>query len=681
MNNLNQNRSSILCFRRWTRKSYAVFSSLHKVVKIGVISFTCTFVQQSLAPVDAQMSVRTGLTDSVDLSEIEVSGDLPLALPQSTRSMQVVQQREIQSSPVQGIGDILENLAGLDIRQRGSEVQSDVSIRGGSFDQVLILLNGNNLTDPQTGHFNLDLPVGLENIQRIEILQGSAARIWGANAFSGVINIVTGTPTRKMGHSLNMQLASGSFKQMQAGGTYRYEAPDWLTSLSTTYKKSDGYRANTDYETLNSHLQLSKYNNRVGKLELQVGYQQKAFGANSFYTFDYPNQYEKTKTLFGSLNWQKRYGNSLISLKLNERIHHDRFELFRNGENAAVWYTGHNYHLNSVTNGSLNLIQQSHWGKTFVGVDVRNEHILSNVLGNLLPTPQPDRVDDMGVFTKQKNRFNSRLYADHTLYWSDLTLSAGASFNQNSDFGYYLTGGVDAGYNIDKNWKIKANWNRAVRLPTFNDLYYKSANQQSNPNLKPEKSATYEVNLQYSKNRIKLYGSGFFRKGTNVIDWVKHPDSTKWVSKNETSIDAFGADFGWEYRPEHSPITSLSITYSTLTMNKLATGYDSKYALDYLKQKTNLRLEHRLLKTKKAGEFSAVWNLNYQDRAGNYTHFSTTRLTDYKPSTLCDVRLNWKKSFWGVYMDAKNLFDTQYADFGGLTQPGKSLLVGLRLAL
>ena len=130
---------------------------------------------------------------SIHLKEIEVNAEKANLHPGLSRVVTVIDQQEIQKMPVKSIDELLDNVAGIDVRQRGvNGVQADISIRGGSFDQILILLNGINITDSQTGHYNLDIPLELSDVSRIEILQGSAARVLGPNAFSGVINIVTG---------------------------------------------------------------------------------------------------------------------------------------------------------------------------------------------------------------------------------------------------------------------------------------------------------------------------------------------------------------------------------------------------------------------------------------------------------------------------------------------------------
>ena len=128
----------------------------------------------------------------------------------------VIPREEIEYAPVTSIQELLEYVAGVDVRQRGAEgVQADISIRGGTFDQTLILLNGVNITDPQTGHHNLNLPVSINQIERIEILEGPAARVYGPNAFSGAINIVTRQPDKT---SWKLAIEGGSFGYFDVQG-------------------------------------------------------------------------------------------------------------------------------------------------------------------------------------------------------------------------------------------------------------------------------------------------------------------------------------------------------------------------------------------------------------------------------------------------------------------------------
>jgi len=658
-----------------------VFASLNKVVKIGFVTFSCTLVQQEYQAVFAQ-SDSTHITQEVNLDEVEITENALKFGSGLARTISVMDQREIAASPVHSIDDILEQIAGIDVRQRGSDgVQADLSIRGGSFDQVMILLNGVNITDPQTGHYSLDIPVNLQQIQRIEVLQGSGSRIWGPNAFSGAINIITTpnpTSPSKQGY---LEIGTGSFGQKNISASGTLKKGQWILGGSASQKQSDGYTKNTDYTLFNSHVLAVLQSRNLGTFQLQLGYQQKAFGANSFYSFAYPSQFERTKTLLSSLNWEITKGKTNWQAQIYERQHHDRFELFRNMENAASWYTGHNYHQTDVTGGFFKAIHLTPMGKTTVGIEVRNEHIFSNVLGESMAENQKDFLDKEAVFTKEKNRTNCRFFTDQMVFWGPFHLSTGITGNYNSGFGSTIYGGVDMEYELNSSLNAFFNLNEATRLPTFTDLYYKSATQNSNPNLLPELSTTYEVGLNYKVQGFKASVSAFYREGKNVIDWVKVPDSTKWESRNLTSINALGGNMKAEYRFNNGFLQYISLSGSVLHLDKSADGFDSKYALDYQKHKVNMHLEHRLFESKMAGKLNGTWNICWQDRAGNYTDFISKQPKNYQPYSLTDFRLAWNKKNIGLYADVTNLLNVRYADFGGLMQPGRFFRAGLKYTL
>ena len=142
---------------------------------------------------EAQVVPEFRLADSTELASAIVVGHR-VALPQQSigHTLDVLTATQIAQLPVATVTEALQYVPGLDLRQRGPRgVQADLSIRGGSFEQVLVLVDGIKLTDPQTGHHTLNIPVPLENVERIEVLKGPGARLYGQNAFAGAINIVT----------------------------------------------------------------------------------------------------------------------------------------------------------------------------------------------------------------------------------------------------------------------------------------------------------------------------------------------------------------------------------------------------------------------------------------------------------------------------------------------------------
>ncbi|MBP1664315.1 MAG: TonB-dependent receptor [Bacteroidetes bacterium] len=642
----------------------------------------------------------------IQLNEIEVNADKTNVYKGVGRIVTVINQTEIEKAPVKSIDELLDYIAGIDVRQRGvNGVQADVSIRGGSFDQILILLNGINITDPQTGHYNLDIPLDLADVSRIEILQGSAARVLGPNAFSGAINIITGErkPEEKPDSTkfisergiwsginqkrlseeneyiLKSHHSTGSYGYLSQSVSANYFNKKWSVLGSAINKKSNGYIENTDFNTSNFYLQ-SKYNSlKTGTIEAQAAVQIKSFGSNSFYSLAYPNQFEHTRTFLTTLNWNYLVGNTTVNTQVYWRQHHDRFELFRNMEGAEQysWYTGHNYHLTNIMGGKITGSYTGFAGKTTLGADIRNEQIYSNVLGVKMEEPYSVPFEKNQKFTFEDSRLISNIFLDHSLKARKWTLSGGVALNHVRQFGTHINGGCDIVYEFTKKARIYASANSAVRLPTFTDLYYKGPQQAANPDLQPEKSTTFELGTKISTTRLFVSGTAYYRFGRNVIDWVKR-DTTdiKYVSLNLTNVNAIGTDISTEYRLSKGFLHSITFNYSFLNLYKHVDMLESKYALDYLKHKVVIGLNHTV-----CPRLKARWNFGYYDRSGSYPDFVTKQKVDYKPYVMADVRFNWQGSAFNLYGDINNLLNQKQVDFGGLSLPGRNFLIGIKLQI
>lgn len=606
---------------------------------------------------------------AVRLQSIDVIASQYKLFSDLGRTIHVIDRKTIEQLPVQNIDELLESIPGVDIRNRGvGGTQSDISIRGGSFDQVLILLNGVNLTDPQTGHYNLNIPVELSDVVRVEVLQGSS--IYGANAFSGAINIITENNNLS---NISTQLSAGSFNSYLQNITANYNQNNFRTLASVTHKSSEGYITNTDYDILNvfSHTNLSSAS--LGKFDLQLGYQTKAYGANAFYSFDYPHQFDYNKALFGSFNWNYSKNNLIINAQSYYRQHYDRFELFRNMDKAPTWYTTHNYHLTDVIGGKLNSNIITDLGKFTLGIDIRNEHISSNALGIILPEVVQNTYDKSHPFTKSDNRLLSSGTLNYSKYFELLYFSIGLSETYSEKYGFSTTGGIDLTYLINDYSRFNFSANSAQRLPTFTDLYLQNSIQKADVNLKPEQSKSFELSYTSKFNQFKVNASAYYRIGTNVIDWVKLPDSPKWQSKNLADINALGSDINIQYNFRNSFIRTIKLDYSYLNIDKKATDFDSKYALDYLKHKFAVAIQHNIF-----GNISAMWKVGYFDRAGNYSDFATKTIMEYKPYTMLDTRILWASKHFDLFGDINNLLNVSYADFGGMNQPARNFTIGFK---
>ena len=658
------NRAEMITFKRWGRKAYSLFSVLKQPVRIGVLLAVYTSV--------AEPELLFAQTDSskvsmeYNLGEVEVRAQrAPVAFSQVARMVSVITREQIEAAPVQSLQELLEYALSVDVRQRGvNGVQADISVRGGSFDQTLILLNGINISDPQTGHHSLDLPVSLKNIQRIEILEGPAARVFGPNAFSGAINIIT---TSEGSSNVKLDVSVGQHQLADINVSGNLHRANWNHFLAFNRMSSDGYIDNTDFKTWNAFYQ-TKLNTKPGTLDFQVGRMNKAFGANSFYSDTYPHEFEATKTTFASLKFET--GTKIhLTPSIYWRRHQDRFELFRSAPTTYPF----NYHLTDVFGSNLNAWVESTLGKTAFGAELRSENVWSNKLGLDIP-PIAVPGESGQLFTKSYSRTTISYFAEHSIYLNKLSISAGAMANWISDlgFGWNIYPGADVAYAFTKQVKLYGSANSSLRMPTFTDLFYSDPTHLPNPDLKPEKSTTIEGGIKLTFKGISGRAGAYHRRGKNLIDWIRENETDKWQTKNLTSINTTGIELSGNLFPEivwNKPlfITKLGINYSYSQQDKGNKNVFSYYVLDNLKQKLDIELNHKIW-----SKLKGSWRISYQDRNG-----IRTATENYQPFWLVNARLMWKTPRTEIYLLAANLLDTKYYDLGTIEQPGRWISLGI----
>lgn len=635
--------------------------------KLRIISvFALLFASgASFAQVDT-----SGVASHQKLSEVVVKAEQRKnTFSKLTRVVSTITKEELKMAPVQSVADVLSYAAGVDIRTRGPVgVQSDISVRGGSFDQVLILLNGVNITDPQTGHHNLNLPVDIASIERIEILQGPGARSFGPNAFSGAINFITTSPSR---NQTRVGVAGGDFGFLSLGASTSVQKGALGAFFSANRQQSTGYINNTDFEVNSYYGNLTYKKAELGEFDLSTGVQDKGFGANSFYSVKYPNEYEATKTYFSSLRWGKEFGAFSIAASGYWRRHFDRFELFR--YNPEPFYKNHNYHRTDVYGGNVKLTAYSALGKTLVGVELREEEILSNVLGEKLNNP----VKIVGTslfYTNGVDRLNTSAFIEHSYNYKDLFLSAGLMLNNADDFGTSRFWGADASYLFGTSgFKIFTSANQSYRLPTFTDLYYKSAVHDGNPFLKPEEALTYEVGAKYEKGSWNIQLVGYKRVADNSIDRVKLPADAKTKAENLTKITTKGVELTASYNPAYKVLKGVTGSFTYQDQDKDSDQYISMYVLDYLNYKATLSTMLGICK-----DVSVNLRGAYQDRKGTYTNPSGVEVP-YSAFFTLDAKVLYTFGSITTFAEASNILNKSYYDLGNIEQPKRWFKAGVSI--
>lgn len=700
-------------FRHFNRKGYALFSALGREVKVGVLTVaTLSTAAPALAagagiaahhpllPVAGDVS---GLDDDRLLSEaVTTASRTPMAADVAARPVVVLQAAELAAAGVSTVNDVLKLCAGVDVRQRGAfGMQTDISIAGGTFDQITFLIDGVAVNNPHTGHNAADFPLNLSDIERIEVLEGAASRVLGTQAFSGAVNIVTrrtpGAAAAASGGSHGT-----AFGELRLADQRRWaDRPDRLLSwnLSGGTGRSDGAVANSDFRSAKAFAQ-ARYEDEAFRLTALFGHSDKTFGANTFYSAAYPNQWEGTERQIIALRGETK-GRWHLSPQVSWLRNEDHFQLIRNT------HTAENFHLGDVFTLGVNAWTQWRLGRTAFGAEMREERIRSTNLGLPLDTAQwqriggktpvldaegrwVDRNGGAAFYTRRMSRTNLSYFLEHNLLFHRWTLSLGVLAQRNSalDDTFRFYPGVDVACRPSERWTLTASWNRALRLPTFTDLFYKSPTQQGNVGLKPEECSTFRCGADLRPVAgVQLSVGGFFQRGTDMIDWVMRSPEDVYRSTN-FQLDNYGLSATAEvlFAPllgSDQPLTRLHLDFARLWQERKDDQpvFKSNYALEYLRHKLVATLDHRI-----TSHLGASWTFRLQDRNGRYQVFDpATRkavpgvLAPYGTHGRLDLKLHWTTARYSLYLDLQNLTGHRAYDLGNVEQPGFLLMAGAKV--
>jgi len=662
-------------FRKWSNKKWAVHASLHKVIIIGTLSVSYQMVAQDRPSAESDTS-RHMLT--MELEEVEATGEWPAAMEDvSLRPALTVTSADIGEAAATTHEDLLEYLPQVDIRQRGKHgTQADLSIQGGTFDQSLVLLNGINISDPQTGHFQLNVPLDLMATDRMELLTGSATRRYGTQAFAGAVNLVTEPDDSTWFNGL---LKAGQHRYYKAGIRANIGGKFLSTMASISTSGSDGYRENTDFGTVNAYLHTVAGRGKF-RTHLIAGVNGREFGANAFYTPAFPRQYEETRTGLTALKLEYQHGPWQWDFNAYARLNRDMFLLDR--DDPAFY---RNDHRTTAAGADTEIRLSSRMGVTHTGLRFRNERIRSTSLGEPL-APEDVVVQDDSIvlgFGHIRNELNWNL--NHSWEQGPVSLSAGMLVHLNSDLenspGIYP--GADIRIRLTQRLRLYGSVNRSMRLPTFTDLYYQGPTNVGNPDLDPESAVTYELGAYHQSATVTAGINLFYRQGRDLIDWIWREPDQYWQPMNLTRVDAAGGDLRVRYRAGTGRkravhVSSAFFTYSFTNLSKISDDLVSRYVLDNLRHKAT------------AGAVWIFWeNLQLsvkataQDRNGNYQAYDpdtgTSSPEPYQAFALLDVKLGYKLGSFFFFAEATNVLDTPYQDIGNLPQPGRWIMAGIEI--
>jgi iron complex outermembrane receptor protein len=669
----------ITYFKKWTRKHYAILKSFSKVIKICFLSVIYTIINSGNKPASAQAdtNINPKLSYDYNIDEVEVIGRKgSVAFSEVARAVLVIQHEDIAQAPVHTLNELLEFISNVDIKQRGMQgVQADIAIRGGSFDHVLILLNGINFSDPQTGHFNLDLPIDPVTIQRIEILNGPAARVYGSGAFTGAINIIVKPDYEKYVKAI---LSAGEFGFKKFDLTFSAPLKSLNNIISIGHSDASGYADNTDF-SIQQLYYSGIYYARQASISMQAGHKKKAFGANGFYTPKFPEQYEESNASLASVSI-KTSGKPCINTSAYWRKYSDHFMLKRD---SPEFYQ--NYHINNIFGSLIN--GQVTIGKTrsLFGVELRAEDIISTRLG--LDNIHPVRIknEDSLFYNKKYNRTNFSYFQEHIIDLGKLSITAGYLINWVSDYPIEpaIFPGIDISYSVTGSINTFLSLNRTVRHPSFTDMFYTDPSHVANIYLEPDRMTSIETGIHINLPIIKASAAIYKAYGKNIIEWLWNYSKSSYSPVNVNEVTTTGIEINAKIPLQKAlgssfPVQMISFSYSYLDIQKSIPDSVSKYY--NLKNKLNVSFFAKIF-----GQLYSTWQLSYQQRMGSYIQYDIAKSTyfsvPYQPYILVNGSVSWNEKSFSIFLEASNIFNTCYIDAGSLQQPGRWITGGIKINL
>jgi iron complex outermembrane recepter protein len=557
----------------------------------------------------------------------------PLNLEEIDRAIRVLPVRS-QSLVLNTFSDVLKLDPSLDLAERAPNgVQADLSIRGSSFGQVLILLNGQRLSDPQSGHHNMDVPIPLESISRIEVMRGSGSALYGSDAVAGVINIITAPPETT---ELRLRTAVGSDGINQERASLGIAGRKLSEQLSFSRDFSSGFRPDRDYRNLD-FTSITRLVSSLGTGTLNLAYMDHPFGADQFYgNF---NSWEDTKTWFAGV--QQAIGQKTTA-SFAFRRHSDLFVLYRDEPQIFT-----NHHSDESWQAAVRRREQLSAGTTvFYGVEGVHESIVSNNLGD----HERSRAAAYGaVDLRMLKRFSLTLSAREEVYrkWS-------AAFTPS------VAGGVWLSHVL----KARASTSRAFRVPSYTDLYYHDPANVGTPGLRPERAWTYEGGFDWIPSaRVRGELTVFERRERDGIDYYRPTPDSIYRALNIQNLNFRGVEASLAFTPSRTHTFDLRYTALHGQQDTIPIG-TTKYTFNY---------------PVNSGVFS--WQITPK---GNFLFRTRVGALDRRgrdPYALWDAYAALPHGRVHPFLQMTNLANTSYQEVLGVPMPGRTIVGGVELVV
>lgn len=545
--------------------------------------------------------------------------------------------RSVETLPVAAQGTLLPELASalradasVFVQQRGPMgVQQDISIRGGTFEQTLVLLNGLRINDAETSHFNFDIPVPMATVASLDVLHGTGSTLYGADALAGVIDVRTVKPEAS---ELRLRAGVGSYGINQQAVTASGVRGRASEMLAAGRDFSTGFIADRDYRSESASSE-SRVTTSLGDTDLLLAGSDRAFGADQFYGA-YPS-YERTKGWFSSL--AQALGAKTLA-QVAYRRHSDIYVLFR--DNPAYYK---NQHIDESWQGAVR--RHDDVGKhlqIFYGVEENTDEIGSNSLGH-------------------HGRNRGEGYVSAELRGARGSLTAGVREEVFSG-GNTVAAPMFAGaLRVHEKFKLRASAGYGYRIPTFVDLYYNDPTTISNPTLKPESAWNYDGGVDwYASDRIAVSVTGFAARQHDAIDYVRASSDAKYQAQNLRDLSFNGVEVSGQVGLAHGQQVRLAYT-ATIGAQDALQGLQSRFVFNQAVNNAN-------------AEWSGGWK-----QISTTARLGVTQRYQQTPFSVVDFSVARNRSWWRPYLQMTNLANTGYQEIAGIRNQGRAFVGGVEL--
>lgn len=555
----------------------------------------------------------------------------PIPLEEADRNVRSLDIKSLQLT-TNTFADLFKLDSSLDLRQRaGNGLQGDLSIRGGGFGQTLVLLDGMRLNDVQSGHHNLDVPVPLESLGRVEVLKGSGSTFYGSDAVGGVVNFIT-RPAETT--QIRLRTAAGNFGVNQQRGIVSYAKGPFAQQLSFSRDFSSGFMPNRDYRNL-SLASITRLSSSLGHTDITLSNNDRPFGAEQFYG-NY-NSWERTRTWFASV--RQSLGSKTVA-SLAFRRHTDLFVLYRDRPGAFT-----NRH--AVESLQASLRRREDFGqniKLHYGIEGYRDTIDSNNLGI------HDRARGAGyaaLDVRALKRFSFSLGTRDEVWGSG---------------NHEISPSVSAGVWLWPTLKLRGSASRAFRLPTYTDLYYHDPANLGSPGLRPERAWSYEAGATWNPNgKLRVEGTVFQRRERDGIDYVKPSAADIWRAANFQRIHFTGFEGVVGLRVLQTQEVEVSYTALRGAQDTLE-GLLSKYLFNYPVHQGVVSWQAAFSK-----------GLLVRSRLGALQRFNR------EPYAVWDIYGASGRGRIRPFIQLTNMTATRYEEIPGVVMPPRAFVCGLEL--